>query len=127
MNAKLFSGELRAWNNLRALATLPISNAKTVYHYTYNGTDQYLAFSEYTNVVKAPLINETLGRIYWTGSSGARVNTAARISLSQPDYRLGVPSPTGTITVTPSGGTTATAETRVYLCTVVTAWGEESA
>ncbi|MEF4262402.1 hypothetical protein U9Z10_23490, partial [Escherichia coli] len=41
MNAKLFSGELRAWNNLRALATLPISNAKTVYHYTYNGTDQY--------------------------------------------------------------------------------------
>ncbi len=128
MNAKLFSGELRAWNRLRELATLSISNAKTVFHYLHSGADRYLAFPTYTNVVKAPLINEQLGRLYWTPEAGgAMVNTTARIEASQPAFKLGVPRPTGTFTVVPAGGTIATAETRVYAATVVTTFGEESA
>lgn len=125
-NAKLYSGELRAWQRMRALATLPIIDAKTVFHYQHLGADRFMAFNELTQVVKAPLINETLGRLYWTGSTGARINTTARIESGLPSYRLGVPSPTGVITVTPSGGTAATAESRVYVATLITAFGEES-
>lgn len=126
MNAKLFSGELRAWNTRRALANVPV-NSQTVFHYLHTGLDRYLAFPEFTNVVKAPLINETLGRLYWTGSSGPRVNTTTRIEASQPSFKLGVPSPGGTFTVVPSGGTPALSETRVYLATLVSTFGEESA
>lgn len=127
MNAKLFSGELRAWNRLRELGTLSISNAQTVFHYMHLGLDKYLAFPTYTNVVKAPLINETLGRLYWTPEAGgAMVNTTTRIAASDPPFKLGVPPPTGTFTVVPAGGTAATSETRVYLATTVTSFGEES-
>lgn len=127
MNAKLYSGELRAWNNLRELATLSISNAKTVFHYLHANADRYLAFPTYTNVVKAPLVNESLGRLYWTPEAGgAMVNTTTRIEAAQPAFKLGVPPPGGTFTVVPTGGTTATAETRIYLATLVSTWGEES-
>lgn len=127
LNAKLYSGELRAWNTLKELGTLSISNAKTVFHYFHGGSDRYLAFDVYTNVVKAPLVNETLGRLYWTNQNGAFINTTTRIVAAQPPYKLGVPAPTGTFTVVPTLGTNDTAESRVYLATVRTAWGEESA
>lgn len=125
LNAKLYSGELRAWNRLRLLAALPISNAETVYHYRYLGAEKYLAFNEFTNVAKAALVNEQLGRIYWTGSGGPYINTAARIDAAQPPFRLGVPAPTGTFTVVPAGGTAANAENRVYLAIWVSTFGEE--
>lgn len=128
LNAQLYSGELRAWLRLRELATLPISGAQTVFHYRHLGTDRYLAFSTFTNVVKAPLVNETAGRLYWTPEAGgARFNTTARIVAGDPDYVLGLGAPTGTFTVTPSGGTAATAETRVYVAIWVGLYGEESA
>lgn len=126
MNSKLFSGELRAWNRLRLLETLPITGAKTVYHYEHTGLDRYLAFDKYTKVVKAPLVNETLGRLYYANTDGVFVTTTARIEASQPPFPLGVPAPGGTFTVVPTGGTVATAETRVYLATWVTSFGEES-
>jgi hypothetical protein len=125
MNAKLASGELRAWNKLKPLSTLPISNAKTVYHYRHLGDDQYLAFAEPTNVVKAPLVNETLGRMYWTNSLGPQVNTGTRIAASNPAFALGVPPPAGSFTVAAAGGTSDTVETRVYVATLVTSFGEE--
>lgn len=128
LNAKLYSGELRAWSKLRKLFDLPISNPKTVYHYrTDAGSDRYLAFDKHTYVVKAPLVNETLGRLYWSNADGVFVNTTARIDLGQPAFKLGVPPAGGTFTVSPSGGTSATSTTRVYLTTLVTSFGEESA
>ena len=125
LNAKLYSGELRAWNRMRGLDTLPISDAKTVYHYKHLGADKYLAFSEFTNVVKAALVNEQLGRLYWTGSTGPYINTTTRIQAAQPAFRLGVPPPAGAFTVVPAGGTPALAETRVYLAIWVSTFGEE--
>jgi hypothetical protein len=129
LNAKLYSGELRAWLKLKPLSALSISNAQTVYHYrTTVGADAYLAFPTFTNVVKAPLVNETLGRLYWTPEAGGgMVNTITRIQAAQPAFKLGVPPPTGTFTVVPTGGTAATAETRVYVVTLETSFGEESA
>lgn len=128
LNAKLYSGELRAWSNLNFLAQLPISDAKTVYHYRdADGEDQYLAFNKYTNVVKAPLVNETLGRLYYSNDDGVFVTTSERIANEDPPFKLGMPKPEGTFTVTPSGGDDDTAETRAYVVISVSAFGEESA
>lgn len=128
LNSKLYSGELRAWNQLKVLAGLPASGRKTVYHYLHNGLDRYLSFANYTSVVKAPLLNETAGRLYWTDNEtgGAFFNTTQRIEDGNPTLNLGVGAPTGTFTVVPSGGTAATAETRVYLAIWVGNYGEES-
>ena len=128
MNAKLYSGELRAWNDLKVLAGLPGSGRKSVYHYQHTGLDRYLSFVKYTSVVKAPLINETAGRLYWTNNEdgGAYFNTTTRIEAAQAEYPLGLGPPTGTFTVVPSGGTAATAETRVYLAIWIGSYGEES-
>lgn len=128
MNSKLYSGELRAWSKLRKLADLTISNPKTVYHYrNAAAAERYLAFNKLTYVVKAALVNETLGRLYWSNTDGVFVNTTARIDAAQPAFKLGVPPPTGTFTVVPTGGTAQNAMTRVYTVTVSTSFGEESA
>lgn len=127
LNAKLYSGELRAWNKLRPLAELSISNPATVFHYRHTGLDRYLAFALETNVVKAPLVNEQLGRLYWTNSLGPKVTTTARIEANQTAFTLGVPPPSGAFTVVASGGVSDTTETRVYLATLVSDYGEESA
>jgi hypothetical protein len=124
LNAKLTSGELRAWNRLLEKATLPIADAVTVFHYTHLGADRYLAFNNRTHVVKAPLINETLGRLYWTNNAGPQVNTTTRIEAAQAAFKLGVPPPGGTFTVVPTGGTVATAQTRVYLAALESSFGE---
>jgi hypothetical protein len=135
LNAKLFSGELRSWNRMLVLDTLATApgTTRTVYHYRHLGLERYLAFNVDTDVVKAPLLNETLGRLYYTNANGAFITTGTRIDAMQPPFKLGVPAPEGDIdppedpfTVTATGGTAATATTRVYLTTVVTNYGEES-
>lgn len=126
VNTKLYSGELRAWNRGRVVATAQIQNPRTVYRYDYQGALRVLAFPEDTWVVKAPLINETLGRLYWAGSSGAKVNTMSRIEAGDEAFNLGVPSPEfAGVAVTVTGGTSDIVVTRVYICSLVTAFGEE--
>jgi hypothetical protein len=129
LNAKLYSGELRSWNHLRALdesAQAPGATRK-VFHYRHNTFDRYLTFATDADVVKAPLLNETLGRLYYTDPTGAYVTTTQRIEDGNPPFKLGVPSPVGTFTVVPTGGSVANAETRVYTVSLVTSFGEESA
>ena len=129
LNAKLFSGELRSWNQLRALADSNQAPGATrrVFHYKHTTFDRYLTFPTDADVVKAPLLNETLGRLYYTTPAGAFGNTTTRIEAAQPAFKLGVPPATGTFTVAPTGGTAVTAETRTYLTTLRTSFGEESA
>jgi len=128
LNAKLYSGELRSWNVPRALADSDQAPGATrrVFHYLYNDFDRYLTFATDADVVKAPLVNETLGRLYYTDPTGAYVTTTQRLEDSLPPFKLGVPPPGGTFTVVPSGGSSANAETRVYTVTFVTSFGEES-
>lgn len=129
LNAKLFSGELRSWNVLRALADsqqAPGATRKT-FHYKHNTFDRYLTFATDADVVKAPLLNETLGRLYYTTPSGPYMTTTTRLESALAPYRLGVSPPTGAFTVVPSGGNAANAETRVYVATWVSQYGEESA
>lgn len=125
MNAKLYSGELRAWNRLKEVATLPFSGAKTVFH--FSDGPHYVGFDKHTYITKSALVNDAFDRVYYSNSDGVFVTTEARLDAADPPFKLGVPAPTGAFTVTPSGGTVETAESRVYLATLVSAFGEESA
>lgn len=126
VNTKLYSGELRAWNLGRVAAIADIENPRTVYRYEFEGSLRVLSFAEDTWVVKAPLVNESLGRIYWANSGGCKINTASRIAANQPAFNLGVPSPDfGGVTISPVGGVETVTITRSYICSLVSAYGEE--
>ena len=126
LNAKLYSGELRSWNNLLAKGTSAFTETRKVFHYRHTGLDRYMTFQTDADVVKAPLFNEQLGRLYWTTPiTSPQINTTARIEASQPPFLLGIPPPTNQLGVTATGGTAANATTRAYTAIYVSAYGEE--
>ena len=125
-NAKLLSGELRAWNGQLPLSPVEHPEPATVYHFEYLGGDYFISFDELTYVVQSPLLNDSLQRLYWSNTTGVWQNTKERIINGDPAYRVGVPQPDSTsMVLTPSGGTVAFAEDRVYVLTFVSGFGEE--
>jgi hypothetical protein len=84
-----------------------------------------------TDVVRSPTIGDSFDRYYWAQSqdiiSGAPYyNTRARILNSDPPFLLGVPAPTVAPVVTGITGGSGPNETRAYVYTWQTAYGEES-
>lgn len=128
LNSQLFSGELRSWRQPKLLATFSFAPAD-VYHYRHKGEtiDHYIPFTVKTDVVKAPIINDSFGRLYWTNGTGMYTTTMSDVEANIPPTLTGVPAPVfGTKpTVTAAGGTVALAETRVYLFILVSKYGEE--
>lgn len=125
-NAKLLSGELRAWNGLLTLSPVEHAEPATVFHFEFLGGDYFISFDEKTYVVQSPLLNDTLQRLYWSNSTGVWQNTKQRIIDGDPAYKVGVPTPDiSPVALIPSGGTVEFAETRVYVLTFVSGFGEE--
>ena len=124
LNAKLLSGELRAWWRGAQVATTPPGTVD-FYPLMDGGVRRIIPFENVTEVAKAPLINDSFGRLYFTDETGAYVNTKTRLIAGDPAYALGVPAPsTPSATISTSGGT-GLVETRVYTVTLVSAFGEE--
>lgn len=130
LNAKLLSGELRAWweaELLQAAEVLgdPLATPVDFFPYTHLGVRYFAAFDSETEFAKSPLLNDAFGRIYWTNADGAFISTTARLVADDPPFKLGVPTPSvPTLSVTPGSGAAAF-ETRVYTVTLVSAYGEE--
>lgn len=86
--------------------------------------------SKYTSVVRSPLANDDLYRLYWTtpGDLTPHWNTYARFVAGDPPYSLGTIQPTSalTITGTTGGDTTVPQITRAYVYTWANQYGEES-
>lgn len=134
LNAQLFSGELRAWQKPKLLTAFGYT-PQDVYHYRRrdDGSDHYIPFPRKTDVVKAPIINDAYGRLYWTDGTGMYTTTQDDVQNGVSPVLTGVPTPTfstspgQTPTATASGGTAATAQTRVYTYIMVSKYGEEGA
>jgi len=127
INAKLGSGELRGWGGPKLIATAS-TFARRVYHFVRDGVDHYVPFARRTEMVRALLINDAFDRIYYTDATGAYVTTEQRIVDGLPPFACGVPTPVVTgLQVTVTGGSENTSEVRVYSCTLVSNYGEESA
>jgi hypothetical protein len=92
------------------------------------GASTWMEFTDrYTDVLRSPVINDAYERYYWTSpTTGPMYNTKARIVAGDPPFRLGVPAPSSAPTVTiVDVGTGDVSETRSYVVTWVTAYGEE--
>lgn len=130
LNAQLFSGELRSWQKPRLLQRFSTTyQVQDVYHYRrrQDMVDHYIPFPRRTDVVRAPIINDAYGRLYWTDGVAMYTTTMDDVEAGVAPIKTGVAMPTfnAPITVTATGGTAKLQETRVYTAIYVSKYGEE--
>lgn len=133
VNAYLYSGALDGLPKKAQLYSLLNSAAAVAFRIPLNEADPTYLYDSFwlefenplTDFVAAPVSGDQYKRYYWTSpSSEPMYNTAERIKLGQPAFRLGIPQPAN-ITVVASGGVSASLVSRAYLCTYVSEYGEE--
>lgn len=130
-NTKMLNGELRGFRAPRELADLTYEpfTVRRAYRIQYN--DQYygegehwLAFDSQTvDVVRSPIVNDRYDRYYWAGDGRPKYNTIQRILQGEDPFYLGIPAPLTAPSINPPAGSD---ETRTYVVTFVSAYGEES-
>lgn len=142
LNAAQLASNCTLWHNdLRSLKaplsvvtpTALASAIKSIYRIgmTLPETQYWMAWTGDVDVVRGLIADDTSERTYWTGDGAPKVTNlqmATQGGTQYPvnSYALGVPTPTQAPSCTPSGSV-APAETRVYVYTYVSAWGEEGA
>ncbi len=131
-NTKLWRGVLQPFRNYSSIVALNRTGTiQTIYRFGSNlGETQYwFSFTTDVNVVRGPVAGDTTERTYYTGSGVPKITDNSMLAGGPPypvtSYNLGVPKPTNTPTAAVTGTLTGESETRVYVYTFVTAWGEE--
>lgn len=131
-NAWLYSGKLIGTHAPRQIHTCSSSAISKVFRIP-NGIASNVLDSSWvefqnpdTDMVRAPVVNDSYERYYFASSSMQPVyNTAARLQNGDPHFLLGIPAPGSAMTLSPSGGSSAVTVTRSYVFTYVSAYGEE--
>lgn len=128
-NTKLLNGEVRGFRALREIADFSagsVTPVRKVFRVVDNAgvnPDAWLTFdSRDVDVVRSPIINDQYDRYYWAGDGRPRMNPYSRVYAGSTPYYLGVPTPVNALSITPPAGTD---ETRAYVYTFVSAYGEE--
>jgi hypothetical protein len=133
LNCKITSGRLDPIAGPKFVADASVE-VNTMYRYrafvSGDYVDTWLTWEEIVNVVLSPNANDPDGRFYFSSDSfepRMSTYTLAVNSLPYPTawYSLGTAAPTVAPTVAHTGGTGAT-ESRSYVYTYVTTYGEES-
>ncbi len=134
LNCKLMSGDLRGFRaprELKSFSSLPYT-VRRVYRiptgagdsFLPDSSDVWMTFSSRdVDIVRSPLANDAYDRYYWSGDGYVKYNTKDRITAGLPPFRLGIPTPQTVPSVSVS--TSAIVETRSYVYTFVSAYGEE--
>ena len=137
-NVWLYDGRLRGMRVPREVHVLDNPSARSVYRIPLAGplavnipTSVWLEFDGLNvSVVRNPTVDTQEHTYYWCGDTplvAPRYTSLERLTTTPKtaDLLLGVPAPTTTISVTPSGGVSSTTETRSYVFTYVSTFGEE--
>ena len=128
-NTKLLNGEVRGFRALReeadfsAGSVTPVRTAFRVVDNAGVNPDTWLTFdTRNVDVVRSPIVNDLYDRYYWAGDGAPKMNPYTRVNNGDAGFLLGVPTPVNAPSVTPPAGTD---ETRAYVYTFVTEYGEE--
>lgn len=137
VNCRFMGGVLGAFKATRNVVADPIpARSKSIYRFGQYEPDEskfWFTFSADTDVARSQIAGNSEERTYFTdGVKPTKTNYALAVSgsgASYPhnSYQTTVPAPTSTlVTAVHTGVGSGTAETRYYVYTYVTAWGEES-
>lgn len=123
------SAEIRSLTNPAALKVFRIPNDPLEKPPALYGNSTWMEFADIdTDVLRTPVINDSFERYYFASPSvNPKYNSLTRIQNGQAAYYLGVPAPASAPAVVASGGVATVTETRAYLYTWVTGFGEEGA
>lgn len=132
-NTRLLSGGLMALKGTTTLQALTKLAPQTIFRYgNFAGENQFwLEFSNDTDVMRSPVANDAYGRVYWTDGGTPRYAPLSLVlsGFSYPgaSYTLGVPAPSTAPAILSFTAPTdaVNAETRTYVVTYVSEFGEE--
>lgn len=131
LNCKINSGRIDPLAGLGLVHTSDLAGTiATMYRYRHLETYNWLVWPRVVDVTRSPVAQDSLGRFYYTGDGEPRMSTYAdAISGGGPypvaGFVLGVTPPSATMAIAVVGGAAAD-ETRSYVYTYVTTYGEES-
>lgn len=132
-NVRLVSGSLKALLGTTTLQALTKTAPVTIFRYGNSSTEteHWLEFTADTDVIRSPIAADQYGRVYWMdgGTPKYAPNNLVLSGSSFPgaSYTLGIPAPAAvpvisTYTAPPNA---AQNESRTYVYTYVSAYGEE--
>ena len=132
-NVKLISGAISALKGTTTLKATTSASPQTIYRYGTSATETnyWLEFPGDVDVVRSPIVADQYDRLYWTDGVAPRYspNNLILSGASYPgaSYLLGIPKLTTAPTVTASTAPTEAVhtESRTYVITYVSAFGEE--
>lgn len=132
LNFKIGSGRLDPIKGPALQHTSLADAIGTIFRYRNAGIDYWLVWPDTVDVQRSPNSQDTHNRLYFTGDGEPRMTTyTAAISGAGPYptgwYVLGVYIPQQLPTAVADGAGTGSIETRAYVYTLVTQFGEESA
>lgn len=128
----LDSGAVRPLKGVTTLKGLTKSLPKTLFRYgtSSNEGEHWLEFTNDTDVIRSVAVEDPYGRIYWTDGNTPKYAPSSLIlsgsSYPGGSYTLGIPAPASAPDVAGSAPSVAAlGETRTYVLTYVSAYGEE--
>lgn len=129
-NCKLLNGELSGINEPEVVKDFPNFSGTLKSAFRIPGNEVanvWLGFaSTDVDLVRGPLVNDAYSRYYWTEpNKNISYNTLGRMEGELAAYELGIQGPGLAPSVVVTGGSGDT-ETRAYVYTFVTDFGEES-
>lgn len=113
VNARLDDGALTPFYKPALVTALEGGPYETI----YRAGEDWLAFAATVDLARGPVAQE---RLYYTGDG------APKMRIGEDVYPLAVPRPAAAPTATPDGSGAGDVQTRAYVYTFVTAFGEES-
>lgn len=132
-NVKLISGAIAALRGTTTLKATTSVTPQTIYRYGTSATETnyWLEFPGDVDVIRSPIAADQYDRLYWTDGVAARYapNSLIVSGASYPgaSYLLGIPKPSTAPSITSSTAPTEAVhtESRSYVFTYVSAYGEE--
>lgn len=133
INSWLYAGTVKGFQAPVPIHTLASTGAKKAFRIPIEFYDKdhipdsyWLEFENPdTDVIQSPVVSDAFDRFYWASDTlTPQYNTKARIAVGDVPFTLGIPGPTVAPGATVVGGVSPV-ETRAYVYTRVSAYGEE--
>lgn len=130
LNCKITAGRLDPLMGLSLVHTSLAEAVSTMFRYRHLTADNWLVWGRVVDVVNSPTAQDSLGRLFYTGDGEPRMTTFDEAISGGGPYPagffvLGVAPPVTAPAVAVVGGAVPV-ETRAYIYTFRTAFGEES-
>jgi hypothetical protein len=131
LNCKITAGRIDPLKGLALTHTSLAASITTMYRYRSGALDNWLIWPRVVDVVRSPTAQDSRGRLFYTGDGEPRMTTFADAIAGGGPYpagffTLGVYIPGAAPSLAVVGGA-APVETRAYVYTFKTQYGEESA